>query len=108
MSGPPSQDEREKLPCLHIHAQLCWHEPAHIRGTRTALENLRDAIGRCLATGADSEAGAITADNESYGVVVQMTSLDALRKDRLPYTADFAAEPPTASTEPIASSEASE
>lgn len=74
---------------LHIYAQSIWHSEARIKGNRTALERLRQAIDDALATGAGA-CEAFVSDGEGYHTQISLLSVDALDKERLPYTDEIA------------------
>lgn len=81
--------ELERHSWLHIHGQDMWHDSAMIRGNRTALEALRDAVTRALETGTGTMA-AYVSDGEGYEILVEMKSYDDMLRDPLPYREEFA------------------
>lgn len=81
---PYTADEFAALPWLHIYAQYMSHAPARIWGTRAALQNIRDAIDRCLSSGMETEAEAICSGGEGYGVEIRIRSLEALENAEPP------------------------
>ncbi len=99
--GPPSvqqpaQAEYDTSPWLHIYAQYEWHGEARIIGNREALTALRDTIDRALnnKNGESEMQHAVAGDGESYSVEIRRRPRDAIQQTRLPYTADYAREPP--------------
>ena len=79
--------EYADLPWMHIYPQHSAHSPAEIKGTRTALIALRDAIDRALADkNGESEAEAIAADGEGYDVQIRRVPRSFLQRTRLPYS----------------------
>jgi len=55
---------------LHVYGQYMWHDDAVIRGTKTALLALREAIDSAIATGT-GETEVFATDGEGYLVVIQ-------------------------------------
>lgn len=78
-------EEHAALPWLHVYAQEEWHRPAHIVGTRSALEGLRDAVDRVLSTGAEASCDGFVADGEGFRVFINVCTLGALEAMGLPY-----------------------
>lgn len=85
-----TEEECRNGPWMHVYAQPFWHAEARIMGTRSALQGLRDAIDRALATGMESRCDAIVSDGEGYHVVISIRSMEALESEPLPYTESYA------------------
>lgn len=66
MSKPPDN-------FLHVYSQYMWHDDAVIRGTKTALLALRDAIDAAIE-GTEGRAEVYATDGEGYHVVVSRVS----------------------------------
>lgn len=62
MSKPPDN-------FLHVYSQYMWHDDAVIRGTKTALLALRDAVDAAIE-GAEGRVEVLATDGEGYHVVV--------------------------------------
>lgn len=58
---------------LHVYGQYMWHDDALIKGTRSALLLLREAIDDALATSA-GERTVFATDGEGYAVKVVCSS----------------------------------
>lgn len=54
---------------MHVYSQYMWHDDAVIRGTKTALSALRDAIDAAIADG-EGRAEVYATDGEGYHVVI--------------------------------------
>lgn len=78
--------EYDEAAWLHVYAQDSEHRPAEIRGTKSALIALRDAIDAALAH-PNGEAGseAFAADGEGYSVEIRRVPRASLMNSRLPY-----------------------
>lgn len=62
MSGQPDN-------FLHVYSQYMWHDDAVIRGTKTALVALREALDAAIANG-EGNAEFFATDGEGYRVVI--------------------------------------
>lgn len=83
----PAGGRVDHPPMLHVYAQFCNHDDAHILGTRTGLMLLRQAIDRVLAQGGVSDAANLfAADGEGYDVRVACVSEEDLEAAKLPYS----------------------
>jgi hypothetical protein len=69
--------------CLHVYPQLEQHQPVIVAGTRDQLRELRLAIDRALDSNQPEACEPMTADGESYTLVVMPRS--DMASDRLPY-----------------------
>ena len=74
---------------IHIYAQLAWHAPAHIFGTREDLIRLAEAIRDALENG-EGDCGTFTSDGEGYQVEVYLCTEDEMGMLPMPYTEDYA------------------
>ena len=71
-----TKDEWDTLEWLHLYGQHSYHSEATIKGTRSGLERLRDAISAALASGS-GEATVIASDGEGYRVEIVCVSTHA-------------------------------
>lgn len=75
---------------LHLYAQLQWHDEAYIVGNRQALESLRDAISKVLASEGPELVDTFASDGEGYCVAVALSDDETFDKLAPPYTSDIA------------------